>query len=467
MVLIGQHRNVAGTLVIACALLAQPAVAQGSGRVPVPPEGVAAFEKREFGKAAGIIIPAFEACRTTRPQGAACADLANAVALLVAVAGNEKTEATILAAQDYIDTRVGRESADALGMLNMLSSYYDRVLDMNKFGPVAERRYSLARKLHGPLGRPTVMAAISLCIVQWNLGKGQAAVDLMTPLHGKLPEKTPDDLELSARVHDCTGTAYYTMDKNREAEAEFRKALTLFERAGGETSSKTIDVMASLANTLRRLGRDGEALALAKRVEGLAKPGSDVMTRIDWARAGASDPLEAARIEFAQAEARYGATSPVTDMAGASYGIALIEAGRFAEAEPFVARLEAAASNAATPASVRIKLLIGRIAMITTQDKGRFDRALPVIEQLVAVAKRSDAGSDKLLIDFQMYAGALLNAQAEPARAYPYLSDAGRRLLARIASYRDFDAAAQRETRDYSPVFRFKVATAWRLAQRQ
>jgi len=102
--------------------------------------------------------------------------------------------------------------------------------------------------------------------------------------------------------------------------------------------------------------------------------------------------------------------------------------------------------------------------MIATQDQGRLDRALSVIERLVAIAKSSDAGSDKLLIDFQMYAGALLNSSGEPARAYAYLSDSGRLLLERIASYRDFDAAAQKETREYAPVFRFQVATAWRLA---
>ncbi len=456
----------AGVLVGMAAVLAYPAAAQDSRRVPVPPDGITAFDTGDYGKAAGIIVPAFEACRAAQSPGGACTDLAKAVALLVAVAGNAKTEPTILAAQDYIDTRVGRETEDALGMLAMLSSYYDRVLDMAKFGAVAERRYALARKLHGPVGRPTVLAAVSLCVVQWNLGKGQAAVELMTPLHGKLPEKTAEEMQLAGRVYDCTGTAYYSMDQNREAEIAFRRALTLFERAEGPQGGNAIDVMASLANTLRRLRRDGEALALAKRVEGLAKPGSEVLSRIDWARAPTNDPLDAARAEFAQTEARYGAKSPVTDMAGASYGIALIEAGRFAEAEPFVARLEAAAGNPSIPASVRIKLLIGRIAMITTQDKGSFDRALPVIEQLVAIAKRSEAGSDKLLIDFQMYAGALLNAQSQPARAYPYLSDAGRLLLERIASYRDFDAAAQRETREYAPVFKFKVATAWRLAQR-
>ncbi|MFN6936331.1 MAG: tetratricopeptide repeat protein, partial [Tsuneonella sp.] len=369
MIRIGQYANwVAGALVGIVALLAHPAAAQGTGRVPVPPDGVAAFDAGDYGKAAGIIIPAFEACRAAPSQGAACTDLAKAVALLVAVAGNAKTEPTILAAQDYIDTRVGRETEDALGMLNLLSSYYDRVLDMAKFGAVAERRYALARKLHGPVGRPTVLAAVSLCVVQWNLGKGQAAIDLMTPLQGKLPERTPAEMELVGRVYDCTGTAYYSMDQNREAEIAFRRALALFERAEGQQGGKAIDVLASLANTLRRLRRDGEALALAKRVEGLAKPGSEVLSRIDWARAPTSDPLEAARAEFAQTEARYGAKSPVTDMAGASYGIALIEAGRFAEAEPYIARLEAAAGNPSIPASVRIKLLIGRIAMITTQD---------------------------------------------------------------------------------------------------
>lgn len=64
-----------------------------------------------------------------------------------------------------------------------------------------------------------------------------------------------------------------------------------------------------------------------------------------------------------------------------------------------------------------------------------------------------------------MYAGVLLTMSGKPARGYPYLTDSGRLLLERIASYRDFDAAAQTETRQYSPVFRYKVAAAWRLAQ--
>lgn len=457
----GMLASIAG---IGSPAIAQSAPAQPGGRLEVPADGLAAFQRREYGKAATIIVTAFNNCRAERPQGDVCADLASATAVLVAVAGNEKVESIILGAQEYIDTRVGRDSADALGILAALTSYYDRYFDMAKYGPVAERRYALARKLHGPLGRQTVISAIGLCIVQWNLGNGQAAVDLMTQLRGKLPETTPEEQEFSGRVHECTGSAYYSMDRNREAEGAFRNALALFERAGGETSVKAIDAMASLANTLRRLGREGEALALAARVLNLAKSGSEVLARVDWAKPKASDPVEAARVELAQTEARYGARSPVTDMAGSFYGIALINAGRYAEAEPYVARLEAAAGNEANPASVRIKLLIGRIAMITTQDQGRFDRALPVIEQLVAIAKRSDAASDKLLIDFQMYAGALLNSSGKPARAYAYLSDSGRLLLERIASYRDFDAAAQKETREYAPIFRFQVATAWRLA---
>lgn len=70
---------------------------------------------------------------------------------------------------------------------------------------------------------------------------------------------------------------------------------------------------------------------------------------------------------------------------------------------------------------------------------------LPASAHLVALAKRSDAGSDKLSIDVQIYAGALLNA--------------------RIARYRDFDAVARKEACACSPVLRFKVASAWRLAQ--
>lgn len=59
----------------------------------------------------------------------------------------------------------------------------------------------------------------------------------------------------------------------------------------------------------------------------------------------------------------------------------------------------------------------------------------------------------------------LLNGQ--PRRAYPFLSVAGALLLDRLASYRDFGAAAQRETRQYAPIFKFRVLAAWVLAQRR
>lgn len=54
---------------------------------------------------------------------------------------------------------------------------------------------------------------------------------------------------------------------------------------------------------------------------------------------------------------------------------------------------------------------------LLTQDQGRFDHPLPVTEQLVALAKRTEAGSDKLPIDFQMYAGVLLTMSGKPSRA--------------------------------------------------
>ena len=450
----------------AIALTVTPAAAQGA-RVPVPPEGIAAFNKGEYGKAADIFVPAFDNCRSANPQGDACAEIAKAIAVLVATAGNDKTEPMILLAQSYIDTYVGRDSTDALAMLGAVTTYYDRLVNFEKYLPVAERRLALARKLQGPTGQVAVIAAIGLCIVQWNLGQGQAAIDLLTPLVGKLPDDTPAETQLAGRVHDCIGMAYYSMDRSREAEPSFRRALALFERAEGETSELAIDAMASLANTLRKLNREDEARTLAARVDRLAKPDAQVRSRLDWAKGPAADPIAAARAELAAAEKQFGTQSPVTDMASASLGIALIDAGRAAEAEPYLDRIRAAANNPANPASVRIKLLLGQITLTLAQDPKRFERAIPAIEQLVALAKSSGAGSDKLLIDFQMYAGTSLLLNGQAPRAYPFLSDAGKLLLERIASYRDFDAAAARETRAYSPIFKFKVTTAWVLAQQR
>ena len=460
----GTRRAVAhAALLVMLSVTGGTALAQ-AGRVPVPAEGVAAFDRGEYGKAADLFVPAFDACRAANPDNDTCADLAQAIAVLVATAGNAKTEPMILAAQAYIDTNVGRDTNDALAMLGAVTTYYDRLANFEKYLPVAERRLALARKLQGPTGRVAVIAAVGLCIVQWNLGQGQAALNLLNPLVGKLPEKTREELQLSGRVHDCIGMAYYSMDRNREAEGAFRRALALYERAEGEAGDESLGAMASIANTLRKLDREDEARVIAARIDRLAKPQAQVRSRIDWAKGSAGDPIAAARAELAAAERQFGAQSAVADMAGASLGIALIDAGRMDEAEPYLDRLAAAARNEKNPASVRIKMMTGQIAFIAKRDQGGFFRALPVIEQLVDLAKRSGAGTDKLLIDFQMYAGALLNAQGQSARAYPYLTDAGRLLLARIASYRDFDEAAQRETREYSPVFRFKVATAWRLA---
>ncbi|MBA4761228.1 tetratricopeptide repeat protein [Sphingomonas sp.] len=456
----------AGLIAVGMAVVA-PAMAQETVRVPVPPEGIAAFERREYGKAADAIVPAFETCKATRPHGNACADLAMAVAVLVATAGNAKVEPTILDAQAYIDTRVGRDSPEALGILGALTTYYDRLMNLQKFLPAAERRLAVARKLNGPTARVSVIAAVSLCVAQWNLGRGEDALALLTPLAGKLPENTPDELVLSGRVHECTGTANYSLDRYREAEGAFRKAAALYERAGGGGSDLTLDAMASLASTLRRLDRESEARTVAARIISLAKPDAAVLKRIDWALAAPSDPIEAARADLASIEKQYGANSPVATAAAAQLGVALIDAGRFAEAAPYMDRLQAAANDEAIPAALRIKLLIGQVALTIKQESGRLDRVVPVIEQLVALAKRTGAGSDKLLIDFQMYAGTSLLLIGQPDRAYPLLSDAGALLLERLASYRDFDAAAQRETRQYSPIFKFKVASAWTLAQRR
>lgn len=461
-----RYRGATGLIAVGVAA-ASPAWAQETGRVPVPPEAIAAFDRREYGKAAEAMIPAFDACKATRQQGDACADLALAVALLVATAGNAKVESTILDAQAYIDAKVGRDSPEALAMLGALTSYYDRLANLQKYLPAAERRLALARKLNGPTARKAVIAAVALCVAQWNLGRGAEAIALLTPLADRLPERTPDELVLSGRVHECTGMAYYSLDRHREAEGAFRKAAALFERAGGEGSDLTLDAMASLASTLRRLDRESEARAVAGRIASLARPGAAVLKRIDWALAAPSDPIGTARADLESTEKQYGANSPVATAAAAMLGVALIDAGRFAEAVPYMDRLTAAANDEAVPAAIRIKLLIGQVALTIKQDQGRLDRVIPVIEQLVALTKRSGAGSDKLLIDFQMYAGTSLLLSGAPRRAYPFLSDAGKLLLERLAGYRDFDAAAQRETREYSPIFKFQVETAWVLASRR
>lgn len=456
---------IAAGLMAAGVAVAPSAMAQEPGRVAVPPEGIAAFDKREYGKAAELIIPAFRTCKATRPQGGACADLALAVAVLVATAGNDKVESTILDAQSYIDTVVGQDSPEALAMLGALTSYYEKMTDFQKYLPAAERRLALARKLKGPTDRISVIAAVALCTAKWPLGRGEEAIALMTPLAGKLPETNPAQLALSGKVHDCAGLAYYSLDRYREAEGAFRKAAALFERAGGEGSDLTLDAMASLASTLRRLDRESEARTVATRIISLAKPGAAVLKRIDWALDTPSDPVGAARAELARMEKQHGATSLITNLAAAQLGVALIDAGRLAEAEPYIDRLKAAARDEATPAAFRIKLLIGQIVLTIKQDSGRVDRAIPVVEELVDLAKRSGAGTDKMLIDFQQNAGMSLLLKGKPARAYPFLSDAGALLLDRLASYRGFDTAAQREVRQYAPIFKFQVLAAWVLAQ--
>ncbi len=464
---IGVVKRVGAACAFTMALTAAfPAVAQTSTRIPVPPEVEEAFDKREYGKAAGILIPAFDNCRAQNPKGDACAELAKGVAVLVATAGNDKVEDVILRAQAYVDTNVGPDGLDALAILGALTSYYDRMTNFQKYLPVAQRRVAVARKLFGPTGRVAVIAAVGLCIVQWNLGQGKAAVDLLTPLIGKLPEQTPEEATLAGRVHDCLGMAYYSLDRHREAEPAFRRAIALFERGEGEGGPLSVDAMATLANTLRRLDRESEARLLAARVDKLAKPDAQARKRVEWALAAApSDPVAAARAELASTEKQYGARSPVSDMAAAMLAVALIDAGKFDEAQPYVQRLAAAADNEANPAAIRIKLMTGQVVLAIKKDPKRYDLFVPAIERVVALAKRSGTGSDRLLIDFQMYAGTSLLFSGQAARAYPFLDDAGDLLLQRLATYRDFDAAAQKETREYAPIFKFKVATAWTLAR--
>lgn len=458
----------AAMLVLAKLGAAEAAAAQTVPRIPIPTEGEAAFDKREYGKAAEIIIPAFENCRAAHPRGDTCATLAAGVAVLVATAGNGKVEGTILRALDYVDTQVGPESQDALMVLSALASYYERLQSFNKYLPVAERRLAVSRKLNGDTGRLTVIAAVGLCTVQWILGQGQAAVDRLLPIARQLPETTPEEAVLSGRVHECLGSAYYSIDRDRDAEPAFRKALALFERSEGESGPLALDSMASLANTLRRLGRGDEARVLAARVDRLAKPGSPARGRITWwSSAEPTDAVAAARAELASTEKRFGAASAVTDLAAAMVAVALIDAEKFAEAEPYVRRLEAAANNPANPPSVRIKMLTGQVVLTMKTSPDRLDLVVPVIERLVGLAKQSGAGSDRLLIDFQMYAGMSLLLTGQPRRAYPFLTDAGDLLMSRLASYRDFDAAAQKETRQYAPIFKFQVTNAWWLAKQQ
>lgn len=459
------HGGIGSALIVAALLAANPASAQSSTRIPVPPEAITAFDRGEYGKAAEVVGPAFDTCRLGPARGDACADLAITMAMIVAMAGNAKTEPIILAALAYIDERVGPESREALGVVSALASYYDRLTLMDRILPVAQRRLALARKQFGPTHRTAVTAAVALCVAQWNLGQGQAAVDLLTPLAGQLPTGTADEAMLAGRVNECLGTALYAIERDRDAEPAFRKAVALFGRGEGRAGERTLDATASLASTLRRLGRVDEARILAGEVDRLAKPGSPVRARIAWWSAAPANPVAAAQAELAQAEKQYGASSPVADMAAAALGAALIDAGRLAEGERYVARLSARSADPRVPPAVRIKLLTAQIALYIKQDGTRIDRTLGAMERLIALAKSTDAGSDRLLIDFQMYAGTLLNRVGRPTRAWPYLTDSGRLLLQRIASYRDFDAAAQGETRAYSPVFRYQVATAWALAQ--
>lgn len=176
-------------------------------------------------------------------------------------------------------------------------------------------------------------------------GREVKLVDVLEATAASLPGELRDDPAVEAGVRQMLGESFDALGLPADAEAQFRAALALCERAFGPTSVEALELRNWLASVLYELGRVDEAEPLARStlVDAAAEFGPDHMTALVAELILANIvsyrglDLEAEALARAALERRLrvlGSDHPRTLEAKSALGQFLFQRGRLAEAEP-------------------------------------------------------------------------------------------------------------------------------------
>ncbi len=321
-----------------------------------------------------------------------------------------------------------------------------------------------------------------------------------------LPETSPD----RALAHRLLGSVLPSPDA---ALAEYRIALNLYSA----TANPAVDnVVADMLRLLDREGRYAEGEALHRRIvdAAIAKNGPDhpdvaaALTNLAinlsaQRREDAAQPLLVRALAIY--EKRLPPGHPYIALLLTNVGASLIALDRADEAVPMLERALALREKSLAPGHPDVAVSLNALAgawvklgklkeaealqrraldlrraslpdgspgiarglinlAFTLKQQGRFAEAEPLYREARRIIAATHAADHPMRINADWSLGdILLSGGTSLAESRSYFREAGRGALARIGSYRDFDAGAARELATWRNIFAGQARIAWAL----
>lgn len=331
-------------------------------------------------------------------------------------------------------------------------------------------------------GNPEVLPTTRLKLQQ-ALGQvltaGRRYDEAIAVLEALLPQMraTFGEHPITARTLDALGLAYVSAGRARDATTAFDQALTIIRALVGDDNPLTGVAYNNLGLALLQTGegeRAARSFIRAVEILQLQEPVNlDLFAQVALNLGRMTELLDRPQtaLELADNVLEIVAARPEGDVAltarvRAARASALFSLGRFGEAIDDVAiawdiaqgdaRLADVAAGLAT---IRARAEAGRGDIAAARQW--FDEAA---RRAGLSFTRTDANRLAILYYFAMFER---EAGRDLAAARTLLREAVGGSLARIESYDDFDAAAQREMRSLATLFRDQVAIAWAIEEAQ
>lgn len=451
---------------IAAALFLAAATTTATPRIEPPDTAYAAVREGRLADAEAVLLPVINKCLADHTDGEPCVDVAAMHMMVIALDGNAAREKTLLDAMGFVERAAGPDDSTTALAVRAVGMFYDRRQDVAKAMPWFKRGMDLALERYGPSAPQSVTAVVGYAMTLFASDRAGEAIPLIEP-YANLPATTPAQKTLLAEVLSQLGNLYRAAGRPRDAEAPLRRALSLFNETSGERDPRAVSALGDLANLLHATGREAEARPLALRARSLAAPGSPVLQLTDWVVGGEGGSASGGRegelrSRLAELDRTRGANSAVALLAAADLGMHLIDTNRAAEAKPLLDRVAIGSRDGTLPPGVRANLMIP--VSYAYLKIGQPASAAKQWEGAVALMRSVPNYNQGRLLTYEGMLGSFYTATGRPADGRAMLMSSSARLLSLLASYREFDAAAQVELRENSPVFRFHVQANWALA---
>jgi non-specific serine/threonine protein kinase len=110
-------------------------------------------------------------------------------------------------------------------------------------------------------------------------GGNASLKDVLLASRGRVTERFPDQPSTAASIHGRLGKLLDTIEQMPEAEAEYRLALSLYEKTEGPSAPNSLKARTDLANLLSRTSKLDAALEQIKQLQQLTAHSDDAYTK--------------------------------------------------------------------------------------------------------------------------------------------------------------------------------------------